>query len=677
MSTRTFCVSPEGNNSWSGLSATPDAKGRDGPFATLERAREAVRDLKRRGGLPSGGIRVVIRGGEYRRTESFTLSSEDSGSAESPVAWCAAEGERTELTGGVCIPSFGPVTDPAVLGRLSPEARTHVRQADLRALGVTDYGSIDPRSGDRMELYVDGAFMEIARYPNEGWLTIADVPQDGTVVHEGDKPHKRDGHFVGRHCGRIRYDGDRPSRWQPRNDLWMHGYWVWDWADEMQRIDRIDAASREIWPAAPLHRYGFHKRQRFYFLNILEELDAPGEWYVDRMTHVLYFWPPAGVSAASQVALSTLRQDLVVLEGASHVELRGLGFRASRGGGVRVAGGTGNVVSGCQLSNLGGTAVRIEGGTANGVLGTDVWEIAGEGIRIEGGDRRTLTPAGNYAEDNHIHHFARRLKTYHPGITVHGVGNRVSHNLIHDAPHMAIGFAGNEHLIEYDEVHHVVTETNDSGACYNGRDPSQQGTVIRYNYWHHVGEIEGHGSNAVYFDDALCGNTVEGNVFYKAGLPGAALMGAVFIHGGRYNRIENNVFVECRQAYGESPWSDETWQHYSVVHGWHERLHVTVEIDAPPYTERYPWLANVMSDTRPNRLARNLVYRCGAFLGRGTQDLEANLVTEEDPGFADAARGDFSLLPQARVFREIPGFRPVPFHEMGLRRGRRAEGGTP
>jgi len=212
-----------------------------------------------------------------------------------------------------------------------------------------------------------------------------------------------------------------------------------------------------------------------------------------------------------------------------------------------------------------------------------------------------------------------------------------------------------------------VTETNDAGACYNGRDPSQQGTIIRWNYWHHIGLVEGHGSNAVYFDDALCGNTVFGNVFLEAGLPGAALMGAVFIHGGRYNVVENNVFVRCRQAYGESPWNDATWKRYAEVHGWHEKLHVAVEIDAPPYAERYPWLRGIMTDTRPNRLARNVVYRCGRFLGRGEQELEQNLVTDEDPGFIDVDGGDWGLRPDSRVFRELPGFQAIAFGDIGLR----------
>ena len=331
-----------------------------------------------------------------------------------------------------------------------------------------------------------------------------------------------------------------------------------------------------------------------------------------------------------------------------------------------MTGGRNNLIAGCAFTNFGKYAIVIENGLKSGVTGCDIFEVASGGISLNGGDRKTLTPGGNYATNNLIYSYARRMKTYQNAISLSGVGNRLANNVIHDAPHQAIGWSGNDHIIELNEIYEVLQETNDAGAIYNGRDPSHQGNIIRYNYLHNIGKEKGHGTNGIYFDDALCGNTVFGNVFYKAGVPGAAKMGSMFIHGGRYITVDNNIFIECEQAFNESPWSDETWNKYIDIHGWHKRLYEDVDISKPPYTDRYPWLQNILTDKRPNILSRNLVYKCGAFLDRGKQELIDNYETQEDPGFVDASTQNFMLKDNAPVYSKIPGFQKIPFDKIGI-----------
>ena len=658
-----FFVAPDGNDGWSGHEQAPNAGGSDGPFLTFTAARAAIRALKQGPGLPDGGVTVCIRGGEYRLAGTFELTAEDSGTTEAPVLWTAFPGETVRIVGGAALNDCEPVTDEWILGRLDPACRGHVCQVDLGAHGLEDFGELDPRSGHRMELYFRGRFMEAARYPSDGWLTIADVPQTGETVFEEIEPQQ--GGYRERHAGRFTYDGDRPTRWADSDDIWVHGYWVFDWADGFHRVAAIDTDKKDVSLAAPHHTYGYRKGQPFYFLNILEELDTPGEWYLDRTAGMLYLWPPEPPKAGD-LYVSIVSEDLVRLSDTSFLTVQDLDFAVARGTAVRVTGGTRNRIAGCRFSNLGQYAVVVEAGTENCVTGCDIHDVASGGIRLSGGDRRTLTPGRSEVTNNHVHHYGIRIRTYDCAVQLGGVGNRIAHNLIHDAPHMAIGWSGNEHVIEYNEVHDVVTETNDAGACYNGRDPSQQGTIIRYNYWHDIGRIRAHGNNAVYFDDALCGNTVFGNVFYKAGLPGRAEMGAVFIHGGRYNVIENNVFIDCERAYGETPWNDEIWERQNTLHDWHKRLYEAVNVAAPPYTDKYPWIQDIATDKRPNILARNLVYTCGAFRGMGEQELIDNLETDDDPGFIDAAHQDFGFKEDATVYDRIPGFQRIPFEKIGL-----------
>ena len=122
-----------------------------------------------------------------------------------------------------------------------------------------------------------------------------------------------------------------------------------------------------------------------------------------------------------------------------------------------------------------------------------------------------------------------------------GVGNRITHNLMHDAPHMAIAFGGNDHVIEFNEIHSVVYESNDAGVMYAGYNPTMRGHQIRYNYLHHIYGHQSRGCVGVYLDDMFCSANIFGNVFYQ--VPRAA-----FIGGGRDSTIENNIFVDCKPA---------------------------------------------------------------------------------------------------------------------------------
>ncbi|MBC8443303.1 right-handed parallel beta-helix repeat-containing protein [PVC group bacterium] len=240
------------------------------------------------------------------------------------------------------------------------------------------------------------------------------------------------------------------------------------------------------------------------------------------------------------------------------------------------------------------------------------------------------------------------------------MGNRLAHNLLHDAPHQAIGLGGNDHVIEYNVVHHVCMETDDCGAFYMGRNPSNRGTVIRYNFWHHIGSPRGHGNNAVYFDDGDGGQTVIGNVFFRCGEPAKGSMGAVFCHGGHDNLVVNNIFVECKRAIGASPWNDRRWMAQLRGKTYQTRLLEEVDITKPPFTTRYPQLVGFMEfkpgTPRQNVAERNVMVMCGeAVYGNYVQ--KDNYVTKTDPGFVDIDRGRFELGPIRRCSASSPASR--------------------
>jgi len=643
-------IAPDGRDTWPGTKARP--------LATLEAARDRLRQMRAAGLEAQGEVTVWMRAGRYERTEPFTLGREDSGTAAAPVTYRALPGARVSLSGGRLVTGFAPVTDPTVVKCLAEAARGKVVAADLRRLGICDFGEV---SSGGLELFFGDQPMTLARWPNQGFTHIVDVVGGSPVDVRGT---------VGDAIGKFIYEGDRPRRWVDEKAPWVHGYWFWDWADERQRVESIDAERHLITVAPPYHGYGYRKGQWFYAFNLLSELDTPGEWYLDRDTGMLCLWPPGPVAEGRPTV--SVAPTLVTMNDTSYVRIRGLILEAARDTAIVINGGAGVQVVGCTIRNVGGYAVRIEGGSDSGVVGCDICQTGHGGVVLAGGDRASLTPARHYADNNHIHDYSRWARMYHPAVTLDGVGNRATHNLIHDAPHEAIAFSGNDHLIEFNEIHDVCTEANDAGAIYAGRDWTWRGTVIRHNYLHDITGLGGNGSVGVYLDDMLCGTEISGNIFRRVTM-------AAFIGGGRDNAIVNNIFVDCKPAVHVDARA-MNWASYHVNTTMKERLEAMPYQEAP-WRDRYPGLPSILED-EPAAPRRNVVAR-NICVGGEWEDVEeaarplvrfeANLVGQ-DPRFVDAAHMDFRLRADSPAL--TLGFQPIPVKEIGLHRDARSAAGS-
>jgi len=354
---------------------------------------------------------------------------------------------------------------------------------------------------------------------------------------------------------------------------------------------------------------------------------------------------------------------MVTLNGVSDVRLEGLTLDLGRDSGVVLQDCQRCVVSGCTVSRMAANGILVHGGEANGLLSCDVHTIGRRATEVIGGDRETLTPGRHFVENCCIHDFGRIDRTYTPAIQLEGVGNRVAHNLMYNGPSSAMRIEGNDHVIEYNEVHSVVQESDDQGSMELFMNATYRGVVFRHNYFHDLGktgtETAVHGQAAIRLDDAISGLHLVGNLFVRCAGGG---FGAVQMNGGRDNVIENNLFVDCRQA---------------ITGGWYpgNAVWLTLREGKTPdefyftdlYLSRYPELATVMEEPGINHVWRNVFYRCGAATQDGgfTYDKRDNAEYDDgDPGFVNAEAGDFRLRPDAPVL--ATGLQPLPVEQMGL-----------
>ena len=641
------------------------------PLATVQEAQLRARALRQD---PQNRVTIFFRGGDYVLNQSVEFTEEDSGTPEHPLLYSAFRNEQVRLIGGRLLPETTRVTDANVLQVLSVEARRHVHQVDLRRYGIADFGQLSARGFGRaiqpsaLELFVNDAPMVLARWPNGEWTTISDT-----------LPGQRQQAFI--------FRNDRMRNWLGRTDVWLHGYWTWDWADSYEKVDTLDLARQRIVTRPPGGVYGYAPDKRFYALNILQELDAAGEYYVDREAGMLYFWPPDH-HPVRRICVSLLEQPLLHLKNTQHLVIQGLTLDCSRGAGVVIEGGHHNLLQRCTIRNIGtvgacigtwnpdiggeiyrNTLYNSNGGSHNGVQNCHIYNCGEGGVILSGGDRSTLTPAHNFVDHCDIHDCCLWVNTYRAGVFMWGVGNRLSHSLIHNLPHTAVFFWGNDHVMEYNETHHVCLQTGDAGAFYLGRDWTQRGSLIRYNYFHDL-PVHTVGKGfvdvmAIYLDDWASGTTIFGNVFVRCGR-------SIMIGGGRDNVVENNLVVSGRPALHVDArgigWASYYFNGEDNV--LFSRL-AAVKPEMPPYSERYPALKTILQNEpalpKGNRIARNII--CGGRYRELLDKVDENLVSFEHNAVSDSETG---VTIKDRVLHIDPAlvrqseFQPIPFEKTGL-----------
>ncbi|HUT36444.1 MAG TPA: right-handed parallel beta-helix repeat-containing protein [Planctomycetota bacterium] len=510
----TFCVATAGDDAGPGTA--------DQPFATLARARDAVRQLVAAG--LAKDVKVLLRGGTHYLPQGIAFGPEDSGTAEHRVAYAAWPGEAPLLVGGVAVTGW----------------TKHAESIWQAAI---------PEGIQPTQLFENGERLALARAPNEGYFHT-----------ENAVPGQPKAAFV------YRAKDLEPKGWD-----WSEGrVFMWpthDWFSTDKPIAGIDAEKRIIRLQGE-GGYEIRANNRYFVQNLLALLDTPGECAISLKQRRLCVWPRK-TPIEQQTLVAASAPSLIAIRGEGERIVRNLHFE-----GLDLSIANGDVVSITGAEDCSIRFCKIENGTQCGVAITGHAQriaLYGNLIRFHGLHGVTLQGHGpgqpdvnhhHAVENNHIHHCGR-LVGHGYGVRISQSGhNRIVHNHIHHMPRYAATIKGtryqvlktqvkgvtfeNRHdflhsrnnTIAYNHIHHVNQDSQDTGALESwgpGRD-----NVYDHNLIHDVGNTRLTLQSGLYLDDATDYFTVTNNVIY--GVTGAGGDQPIYAKGIG-NRIVNNILV--------------------------------------------------------------------------------------------------------------------------------------
>lgn len=699
-STAMLYVSPTGSDAGNGSLGAP--------FATLERARDAIRAMSKP--LPAGGVTVYLRGGIHRRTSTFTLNATDSGTETAPVIYAAFPGETPILTTSRPIAS-SQISQLAVSEQSRLPAGTNAAQVwEIDVSGSTSAGAPpgvfnewiifnalrSSQNSGLLEVFQDGERLRISRYPNANLtndtltqsLTMNGVAPgnatDGTGYLNGAGTYTLGDGSTTQVGGAFQYntaDAARIARWQTSvnsGGVWLGGYWRVPWQINYARVKVIDPAKQTIGfvtnssnASAALISNGIgdkytrpvgSKKEPWWAFNLLEELDQVGEWCIDfNRKRLCVFTGNSTVPADGSIEISDNRNPLIQVNSGSDIIFQGLTFQRHLGIAIQVLGGNRTLVAGSTFRQIGNVAVDINGGTNSGVISSSFEKLAAGGVMLRGGALSpAMVSADHFAVNNRFRSFSEVVRVYQAAVDLGfggplgswgqpTVGMRAAHNDVRTSPHAGILWAGYQNVIEYNEISDFTRISADLGAIYRYGPNIDSGTIIRFNHAYASPQGEGIYNDADHVRTPIYGNVVNLKT------PTTASRGYGFwtttntIAGASVPGLpmQLNMFNNIA-VNGRSNYYFHS-QPGGVIQN---------NVSYRALSTALNWrliTVNTSTNTATVSTSNATVLASGPNIDYAT-----------DPGFVDFANDDLRLRPDSRIYTDMPGFTPIPLEMSGL-----------
>jgi len=552
-------VAPNGNDNNAGTIQQP--------LATIQKAKELIKNIQKEKGLSTGGATVFLRGGNYTCTNSTLFTKENSGEQDKPILYQAYQNEIPQLIGGLTIaPQNWKPLSKSVLKKVHPNVNPKlIVELDVAALGLKNCKQFAPKTQFTTEwfiidLFANGKRQQLAQFPNYNQnhlgkndigYTTCNGSKDNFSFYFGNKGKPQDKDTTNE------LDADntnRSQRWhnalKDGYEIWLKGLWRVPWEPFTIKVEEINLTDQSIrfinqppqgmgskYSAIasedPLWRVGSGK-ENWYALNLLEEIDQPGEWALDTKNQKLYYYPPAPIETLD-IMISDMKSPILQINGAQHVQFKNIAIQGGLGTGIEINNSNHIVVAGCNIKNVGNTGISISNGSNHTIQSNNIAETGGWGIEIKNvGNRYQLVSSNVLVNNNHIHHVGK-LAFKEALIIQNSVGVTISNNLIHDVPKGSIRTDNiNNCLFEYNEIHNIALKEGDTGVFYSYGGWSTYGNIFRYNFSHHTNR-----ANGFYSDDGDSGDFYYKNIVQDC-------ISAVKFGGGHDLIAENNLIIQSK-----------------------------------------------------------------------------------------------------------------------------------
>lgn len=682
------------------------------PLKTLEKAIDVANEMREDSDKL---IEILLREGTYSVTNTIKIINSQK---DDPLLKISAyQDEKVTINAGVDIPlSAMSIADSDFTNAIidKPNAGS-VLQYNLKDAQIEDLGEISLRGHlisdekeAQAELSLNGEVQKLAGWPN-GEYTGLIKPTDSNEYGKRTKSGIANG------CS-FQVNYDRPSQWSKPEQTWLSGTIGPNYEFDYYPVSRFDSEEKRVYLSrGALEKY--YTEPYYRFENVPEELDEPGEYYIDRQSGMLYFYPPEDAPKDSVLTITMSTPTLDVsgkapnsmfrIENSKNIVFENLIFKGGRGSAITGKNNSNIQFINCEINSFGENGIRFDASTDIKISDCKIHDVGQDGILfVSCGNYKTLSPSNIVVSNNDIYNFARLERSYKTGIDFgyRCVGATAANNHIHNGPHAGMIFYGVNNDIYGNEFDNLVTEFSDMDAlyCNNSNYPWERGNKIHNNYFHDIGKSSMNGRHqinvrAIRTDNRGCGLNIYENLFYNIGDGGNGNgnngIGAITAEGTR-NRIFNNLFVDCNEAYFNTLQykeienaDDGTLYPDTVINSSGVEVANTIngakvadlkkqmENYLPVYGKQFPELYNYfyehpnMSKTNEfkNNMIINIAIPLSNFNGtqneegfRGSQMLTAasgNYVSTSDPGFVSYDNGNLELSSSATLLVEgLPKF---------------------
>lgn len=684
------------------------------PLRTLEKAMDVANEMREDSDKL---IEILLREGTYSVTNTIKIIN--SQKDDSLLKISAYQDEKVTINAGVDIPlSAMSIADSDFTNAIidKPNAGS-VLQYNLKDAQIEDLGEISLRGHlisdekeAQAELSLNGEVQKLAGWPN-GEYTGLIKPTDSNEYGKRTKSGIANG------CS-FKVNYDRPSQWSKPEQAWLSGTIGPNYEFDYYPVSRFDSEEKRVYLSrGALEKY--YTEPYYRFDNVPEELDEPGEYYIDRQSGMLYFYPPEDAPKDSVLTITMSTPTLDVsgkapnsmfrIENSKNIVFENLIFKGGRGSAIKGKNNSNIKFINCEINSFGENGIRFDASTDITISDCKIHDVGQDGILfVSCGNYQTLSPSNIVVSNNDIYNFARLERSYKTGINFgyRCVGATAANNHIHNGPHAGMIFYGVNNDIYGNEFDNLVTEFSDMDAlyCNNSNYPWERGNKIHNNYFHDIGKSSMNGRHqinvrAIRTDNRGCGLNIYENLFYNIGDGGNGNgngnngIGAITAEGTR-NRIFNNLFVDCNEAYFNTLQykeienaDDGTLYPDTIINSSGVEVANTIngakvadlkkqmENYLPVYGKQFPELYNYfyehpnMSKTNEfrNNMIINIAIPLSNFNGiqneegfRGSQMLTAasgNYVSTSDPGFVSYDNGNLELSSSATLLVEgLPKF---------------------